>query len=116
MTPDDWEQVRARRVDWRDADLHDLRIRYAALLLDVTEHRRALNGLDVHDADRRLWSVLDEGRGHGLRNEPQVVGREGLEDGPTVRVEVSGAAPEGRRPVADDEGVESGGGPTGREA
>lgn len=59
MTPDDWERVRAARVNWRSADLHDLRIRFAAMLLDVTTHRRTLGGVPRNDADRVLWSALD---------------------------------------------------------
>lgn len=57
MTPEDWERI-GRRPPWQEAPLHDLRTRYAALLLEVAEHRRALTGFDHVDADRQLWSVL----------------------------------------------------------
>lgn len=59
MTPEDWERLRAGRPNWREADLHDLRIRFAALLLDVAEHRVAAGGVPRNDADRSLWSALD---------------------------------------------------------
>ena len=47
------------RPNWREADLHDLRLRYAALLADITAHRRAiLNGGNTCGVDERLWSIL----------------------------------------------------------
>ena len=61
MTPDDWARV-MDRPNWREADLHDLRLRYAALLADIAAHRQALWSQDIHDADRALWSVLDRER------------------------------------------------------
>ena len=61
MTPDDWARV-MDRPNWREADLHDLRLRYAALLADIAAHRQALWSQDIHDADRALWSVLDKER------------------------------------------------------
>ena len=61
MTGDDWKRV-AVRPDWREADLHDLRLRYSALLLDIHQHRQAMWDKDVHAADRLLWSVLDTER------------------------------------------------------
>lgn len=61
MTPDDWARV-MNRPNWRDADLHDLRLRYAALLADIAAHRQAMWDKDTHDADRVLWSVLDRER------------------------------------------------------
>ena len=68
MTPDDWATVRSR-PDWREADLHDLRLRYAALLLDIVEHRRFTRQIVADDgeiqesaADARLWAVLDKER------------------------------------------------------
>lgn len=114
MTPDDWRRVDDRRGPWQEATLHDLRIRYAALLLDVTEHRRALNGLDVHDADRRLWSVLDERESDGLGNEPQVVGGEGVAD--VTAFADPDSRPEGPAGAAADEGVAGRGGPARGEA
>ena len=59
MTPDDWARV-MNRPNWREADLHDLRLRYAALLTDIATHRQGMWAQDIHDADRRLWSALDE--------------------------------------------------------
>lgn len=45
---------------WRDDDLHALQIRYAALLLDIADHRRFhLDRSTVSKADERLWAVLD---------------------------------------------------------
>lgn len=65
MTPEDWARI-GRRPPWQEATLQDLRTRYAALLLEVAEHRAALAGCDHVDADRMLWSVLDqEGFGNG---------------------------------------------------
>ena len=61
MTPDDWARV-MDRPNWREADLHDLRLRYTALLADIAAHRQALWSQDIHDADRALWSVLDKER------------------------------------------------------
>jgi len=61
VTPDDWARV-MDRPNWREADLHDLRLRYAALLADIAAHRQALWSQDIHDADRALWSVLDKER------------------------------------------------------
>lgn len=61
MTPDDWARV-MDRPNWRLADLHDLRLRYAGLLADIAAHRQALWSQDIHDADRTLWSVLDRER------------------------------------------------------
>ena len=61
MTGDDWKRV-AVRPDWREADLHDLRLRYTALLADIAAHRQAMWDKDTHDADRALWSVLDRER------------------------------------------------------
>jgi len=61
VTPDDWARV-MDRPNWREADLHDLRLRYAALLADIAAHRQALWSQDIHDADRALWSVLDRER------------------------------------------------------
>ena len=61
MTPEDWAKVR-NRPNWREADLHDLRLRYTALLLDIHQHRQAMWDKDVHAADRLLWSVLDTER------------------------------------------------------
>ena len=43
---------------WREDSLHTLQIRYAALLLDIADHRVAMQD-KATDADRRLWSVLD---------------------------------------------------------
>lgn len=65
MRPEDWQVIADRRRNWREADLHDLRLRYAALLLSVSEHRRAiLSDEDYQQTvpDGRLWSVLDEER------------------------------------------------------
>ena len=53
------EEAIAKRKDWREADLHDLRIRYSALLLDIAIHRRERYD-DKLGADARLWSVLDK--------------------------------------------------------
>ena len=54
------------RPNWRDADLHDLRTRYAALLADIAAHREALYQHETVAADHDLWAVLnDEGFGHG---------------------------------------------------
>ena len=65
MTPEDWAKVNAR-PNWRDADLHDLRTRYAALLADIAAHREALYQHETVAADHDLWAVLnDEGFGHG---------------------------------------------------
>ena len=33
-----------------------------ALLFDIHQHRQAMWDKDTHDADRALWSVLDEER------------------------------------------------------
>ena len=47
------------RPNWREADHHDLRLRYAALLADIAAHRRAiLNGGNTCGVDERLWSIL----------------------------------------------------------
>ena len=60
MRAEDWQVIADRRRNWREADLHDLRLRYAALLLDISTHRQAMwDVMDITDADRRLWSVLD---------------------------------------------------------
>jgi hypothetical protein len=59
MRSEDWKTVR-RRPDWREADLHDLRLRYAALLLDIQDHRCALEGLETTAADRLLWEKAEQ--------------------------------------------------------
>lgn len=61
MRSEDWERV-LYRPPWQETDLYELRIRYASLLLDVAEHRQAMWGMDVTDADRRLWEALDRER------------------------------------------------------
>ena len=43
---------------WREDDLAALQIRYAALLLDIADHRVAMMD-KATDADRRLWRVLE---------------------------------------------------------
>lgn len=68
MTPEDWQRVRDRRVDWREADLHDLRLRFASVLLRLSQHRKAIETNDewqTTGADRDLWAVLDEEGWHG---------------------------------------------------
>lgn len=47
---------------WQETDLYELRIRYAALLSDIHEHRQAMWDKDTHEADRRLWSALERER------------------------------------------------------
>ena len=59
MTPEDWAKVMAR-PNWREADLHDLRLRYAALLADIAAHRQAMWDKTTTPADDRLWAVLEE--------------------------------------------------------
>ena len=45
---------------WREDDLQALQIRFAALLLDIADHRRFhLDRATVSRADERLWAVLD---------------------------------------------------------
>ena len=57
--PDWLHEVKANRPDWREAELHDLRLRYAALLADISAHRRSiLNGGNTCGVDERLWSIL----------------------------------------------------------
>lgn len=50
------EEVRAQRPNWRQADLHDLRIRFTILLAAVETHMK--NTDDPSEADRQLWRVL----------------------------------------------------------
>ena len=59
MRTDDWKRV-ADRPNWREADLHDLRTRYAALLADIAAHREAMWHKTTTPADDRLWAVLDK--------------------------------------------------------
>ena len=58
MTPEDWKTV-MDRPNWREADEHDLRLRYAALLLDIHQHRQAMWDKTTTPADDRLWAVLE---------------------------------------------------------
>lgn len=55
----DLKAIKDRQVNWRQADLHDLRTRYAALLLDIANHKAA-HRWNQSDADRRLWAVLEQ--------------------------------------------------------
>lgn len=61
MTPDELEEIRANRPDWREAELYDLRMRYAALLLEIALHRRDRRDewpkYHASPADFRLWDV-----------------------------------------------------------
>ena len=61
MTPDDWKRV-MDRPNWRETDVYELRIRYAALLADIHAHRQAMWDKDVTDADARLWAALERER------------------------------------------------------
>jgi len=61
MTPEQLESIRDNRPDWREADLQDLRMRYAALLLEIAIHRRDRGDewpkYQASPADFRLWDV-----------------------------------------------------------
>ena len=59
MDDADLKAIKDRRANWRMAELHDLRTRYAALLLDIANHKSA-HRFNQSDADRRLWRVLEE--------------------------------------------------------
>ena len=61
MTPDDWKKVMDRKA-WQETDLYELRIRYAALLADISDHRRAMWDKDTTEADARLWAALERER------------------------------------------------------
>ena len=52
-------RLQLAKETWRTADLDSLRIRYAALLLSVADHRTAMRHQGTA-ADKRLWSVLDK--------------------------------------------------------
>lgn len=62
MTPDDWQRVEDAWVNWREADLHNLRLRFAAVLLTIKEHERKslASGRDMSAADIQLWSIPKE--------------------------------------------------------
>ena len=50
------------RPNWRETDLYELRIRYAALLADIHTHRQAMWDKDTTEADARLWAALERER------------------------------------------------------
>lgn len=64
MTPEYLQDIKASRPDWREADLHDLRIRYAALLLSIALHQRDKTDeypkYQASPADFRLWALMKE--------------------------------------------------------
>lgn len=62
MRTEDWETVRAAYKPWQEADLHDLRMRFAAVLLSIREHERKSldSGRDMSAADIQLWSIPKE--------------------------------------------------------
>ena len=51
-----------RHRPWQETDLYELRIRYAALLKDVHDHRQAMWDKDTTEADARLWAALERER------------------------------------------------------
>lgn len=60
MTPDDWEQVERTWKNWREADLHDLRLRFASVMLAIKMHEREVRhdeDLVVNAADEQLWDI-----------------------------------------------------------
>lgn len=53
-------EIEKSRLDWREASEHDLRLRYAALLSDIAEHkRRILAGGNTAGVDSKLWRSLN---------------------------------------------------------
>ena len=51
------EEAKAKRVNWREADHHDLRIRFVTLLAALHQHRH--DTTEPTDIDRKLWRVLE---------------------------------------------------------
>lgn len=76
MTPDELREIKASRCDWREADLHDLRTRYAALLLSIAIHKRDRTDeypkYQASPADFRLWALMKE-NGFGKWDESSLV-------------------------------------------
>ena len=62
MTPEDWQQLRDNYPDWREATIHDLRLRFCATMLAISLHRRKTMELNegFSAADMELWSILEE--------------------------------------------------------
>jgi hypothetical protein len=54
------EEARASMPNWRDADLHGLRVRYAALLADIAWHRTLTNRGEGPEANGMLWETMDK--------------------------------------------------------
>lgn len=52
--------VRSRRRNWREADLDDLRTRYAALLADIAWHRNLTRRGEWSEANEMLWETADK--------------------------------------------------------
>ena len=74
VTPEDWEHIRANRPDWRVADVHDLRTRFARVLGEISEHRRHTleivaddEEVQVSAADYALWKALEREGWNGFR-------------------------------------------------
>jgi hypothetical protein len=50
-------EAKAKRVNWREADHHDLRIRFVTLLAALHQHQH--DTTEPTDIDRKLWRVLE---------------------------------------------------------
>jgi len=49
------------RPGWRECDLHELRVKYAALLADISWHRyETKHRGGGPQADQALWAILDK--------------------------------------------------------
>jgi hypothetical protein len=53
-------EVRSRRRNWREAELDDLRTRYACLLADIAWHRTVTRRGEGAEANQMLWDTADK--------------------------------------------------------
>lgn len=62
MRAEDWEQVERNWKAWQEADIHDLRMRFAATMVAILQHRREI--VETYGrfspADVQLWSIPKE--------------------------------------------------------